>query len=643
MLCDDSAEKWYCKGDSVAATNVYTFFKKSEKTMSLEIRDSIRNIAIIAHVDHGKTTLVDGMLHQSGLFGERERIAVRALDSMDLEREKGITIMAKNTAIPYQGRTINVVDTPGHADFGGEVQRILKMVDGCLLMVDASEGPLPQTRYVLSNALELGLSPIVVINKIDRQDARIDEVLNEVLDLFFDLDANEEQCDFPVIFTIARDGLATVDYKIPGENLRPLFDLIVERVPPPSFTPNHPLQLQITSLDYSDYLGRIGIGRITNGSIAVGQNVLMADGEEEENIRKAKITQLFGFSGLKRIPIPKADAGDIIAIAGIEGIKLGDTLTDPDDPRPLPALKIDEPSLEMLFSINTSPFAGREGTLLTSRQVSDRLFKEIQGNPSLRVEKTEQANSLKVVGRGELQMAILIETMRREGFEITISKPTVRTRTIDGKLLEPFEHLVIDCPETYIGTVTGMLGSRKAKMLKMINHSSGWVRLEFEIPMRGLIGLRAALIVDSRGTAILNSIFLDWRAHMGEFNRTVSGVILSDRNGRVTAYALENLQERGVMFIAPGDEVYSGQIIGENSRREDMWVNPTKEKKLTNMRAAASDESYQLHPPRQMSLEMALEFIEDDELVEVTPKSIRLRKLHLSEEATRKSKRGGKG
>ena len=605
----------------------------------LKIRDNLRNVAIIAHVDHGKTTLVDGMLHQSGLFSARDKIAERALDTMDLEREKGITIMAKNTAIPYLGTTINIVDTPGHADFGGEVQRILKMVDGCLLLVDASEGPLPQTRYVLSNALANGLSPIVVINKIDRPDARIDEVLDEVLELFFDLDATEEQCDFPKVFTIAKNGTATLDINVPGKNLIPLFEMILKKVPPPSYEEGHPLQLQITSLDYSDYLGRIGIGRVTNGQLKTGQTILMTNSIRNHIGIKAKITKLFGFSGLMRIPIDTANPGDIVAIAGIEGINLGDTLTDTENPKPLPALRIDEPSLEMIFSINTSPFAGREGSLLTSRQLKDRLYKEIKGNPSLQVEETDSSNSYKVIGRGELQMAILIETMRREGFEMSIGKPTVRTRREDGKLLEPFEHLVIDCPETYIGTVTQMLGPRKAKMLKMINHSSGWVRLEYEIPMRGLIGLRTALIVDSRGTAIVNNVFLGWKPHLGEFNRTVSGVLIADRTGRATAYAQENLQERGVMFIAPGDEVYSGRVVGENSRTDDIWVNPTKEKKLTNMRASSADDSYHIHPPRLMSLEMALEFIEDDELVEVTPKSIRMRKKILTED---ESKRAGR-
>ncbi|MDK9701392.1 MAG: GTP-binding protein, partial [bacterium] len=455
--------------------------------MQKKSRNEIRNLAIIAHVDHGKTTLVDAMLHQSGIFRSNEHIAERAMDKLDLEREKGITIMAKNTAIPYHEYTINIVDTPGHADFGGEVQRILKMVDGCLLLVDASEGPLPQTRYVLSNALANGLSPIVVINKIDRPDARIQEVVDEVLELFLDLDASEEQCHFPIAFTNARAGTATPDMSIEGTDLRPLFDMIIDKVPPPLFEENHPLQLQITALDYSDYLGRIGIGRLTNGSIKVGQQILM--GHNEGTLSRAKVTQLFGFSGLKRIPIEEANPGDIIAIAGIEGIELGDTLTDVENPRPLPPLKIDEPTLEMVFSINTSPFAGREGKFVTSRQLRDRLFKEIQGNPSIHVEETDSPDAFKVVGRGELQLAILIEMMRREGFEISISKPTVRMKREDDVLLEPYEYLVVDCPETYIGTITQAMGLRKGRMTKMVNHSSGWIRLEFDVPMRGLIGL----------------------------------------------------------------------------------------------------------------------------------------------------------
>lgn len=601
----------------------------------------MRNVAIIAHVDHGKTTLVDGMLGQSGLFSSREKIAERALDTMDLEREKGITIMAKNTAIPYKDKIINIVDTPGHADFGGEVQRILKMVDGCLLLVDASEGPLPQTRYVLSNAFANGLSVIVVINKIDRPDARIDEVLNEVLDLFFDLDATEEQCNFPVVYTVAKNGTATLDINVPGTDLRPLFELLIEKIPAPSYEEGHPLQLQITSLDYSDYLGRIGIGRVANGVLRTGDTILMTNNENETIGTKAKITKLYGFSGLKRVAIKEAMQGDIVAIAGIEGIKLGDTLTDVETPKPLPALKIDEPSLEMVFSVNTSPFSGRDGHLLTSIQLRDRLFKEIQGNPSLQIEETDSSNAYKVIGRGELQMAILIETMRREGFEMAIGKPTVRTRTENGQLLEPFERLVIDSPEAYIGTVTQMLGPRKAKMLKMVNNSSGWVRLEYDIPLRGLIGLRVALIVDSRGTAIVNNIFSGWRPYTGDFNRVTNGVLVADRTGRATAYAVENIQERGVMFISPGEEVYSGRVVGENSRTKDIWVNVTKEKKLTNMRATGSEDAYHIHPPRIMSLEMALEFIEDDELVEVTPKSVRIRKRILTEMDAKRVKRGG--
>jgi len=606
-----------------------------------KIKPSLRNIAIIAHVDHGKTTLVDGMLHQSGLFGEREIIAERALDTMDLEREKGITIMAKNTAITYGGVTINIVDTPGHADFGGEVQRILKMVDGCLLLVDASEGPLPQTRYVLSNALANGLSPIVVINKIDRPDARIAEVVDEVLELFLDLDASESQCNFPIVYTNARTGTATLDLQEPGRSLRPLFELILEKAPPPSYEDNQPLQLQITSLDYSDYLGRIGIGRVTNGEIKVGQTIMMTDNAVGNAGIKAKVTKLFGFTGLKRVPIEYAGPGDIVAIAGLEGIKLGDTLTDPENPLPLPALRIDEPSLEMVFSINTSPFTGRDGELLTGSQLRDRFYKEIQGNPSLQLEETTSSTGFKVIGRGELQMAILIETMRREGFEMSIGKPTVRMRVENGKKLEPFEHLVIDCPEVHMGVVTQLLGPRKGRMLKLINHSSGWVRIEYEIPLRGLIGLRSALVVNSRGTAVLNSVFSGWKPYVGEFTRVVSGVLVADRTGRATAYAIENIQERGAIFVSPGQEVYSGMIVGENSRTDDIWVNIAKEKKLTNMRASSSDEAYHIHPARFISLEMALEFIEDDELVEVTPASIRLRKKMLREEDAKRFPRGG--
>jgi GTP-binding protein len=569
------------------------------------------------------------MFRQSGVFRSHEHVVERAMDSMDLERERGITIMAKNTAVQYHDITINIVDTPGHADFGGEVQRVLKMVDGCLLLVDAAEGPLPQTRYVLSNALRNGLSPIVVINKIDRPDSRIGEVHDEILELFLDLDASEEQCNFPVAYAVARDGVATLDPDIPGRDLQPLFALIAEKVPAPVYDDSVPLQLQITTLDYSDYLGRIGIGRVASGSISVGQNVFMGSGLEDEEYTRAKITQLFGFSGLKRIPVESAGPGDIVAIAGIEGIRLGDTLTDPEDPRPLPPLAIDEPTLEMVFTINTSPFSGQDGKYLTSREIRERLFKEILGNPSLHVEETESAKEFKVVGRGELQLAVLIETMRREGYELSVGKPTVRMRRQNGILLEPWEHLVIDCPEEHIGIITQSMGTRKGRMTRMSNHSSGWVRIEYDIPMRGLIGLRSYLMVETRGTAVINSLFLGWEPYAGDIPGRTSGVIVADRRGRATAYALENLQERGQLYLDPGEEVYSGRIVGRNSRSEDMWANPTKEKKKDNMRAVGKDDNYQLYPPKILSLEEALEFIDEDELVEVTPRVIRLRKKHL--------------
>jgi GTP-binding protein len=602
-----------------------------------KIRPNIRNIAIIAHVDHGKTTLVDAMLRQSGSFRSHELIRERALDSMDLERERGITIMSKNTAITFHDFTINIVDTPGHADFGGEVQRILTMVDGCLLLVDAAEGPLPQTRYVLSNALRNGLSPIVVINKIDRPDSRIDEVMGEVLELFLDLDASEEQCDFPVVFAVAREGTATLDPKVAGTDLQPLFELILEKVPAPVYDDSLPLQLQITTLDYSDYLGRIGIGRVVSGSIATGQTVLMGTGEEGTEYRRAKVTQLFGFSGLHRIPVDSAEPGDIVAIAGIEGINLGDTLTDSENPLPLPPLRIDEPTLEMVFTINTSPFSGQDGKYLTSREIRERLFKEIKGNPSLHVEETDNAKDFKVIGRGELQLAVLIETMRREGYELSVGKPTVRYRREGGVLLEPWEHLVIDSPEGHIGTITHAMGTRKGRMTRMTNHSSGWVRIEYDIPMRGLIGLRSQLMVETRGTAVLNSLFLGWEAHAGDIPGRSGGVIVADRRGRVTAYALENLQERGQLFIEPGEDVYSGRVVGRNSRSEDMWANPTKEKKKDNMRAVGKDDNYQLYPPKILSLEEALEFIEEDELVEVTPRFIRMRKRFLDPNSARQA------
>ena len=587
-------------------------------------------------MDHGKTTLVDAMLKQSGVFRANEAVAERAMDRLDLEREKGITIMAKNTAIPFEDKTINIVDTPGHADFGGEVQRILKMVDGCLLLVDASEGPLPQTRYVLSNALAGGLSPIVVINKIDRPDARVAEVLDEVLELFLDLDASEEQCHFPVVFTNARLGTATLDLAVPGENLIPLFEVIRDKVPAPVFEVDHPLQLQITSIDYSDYLGRICIGRVTNGTLKAGQMVQVGGGDQSP---KAKITQLLGFLGLKRVPIETAYPGDIVAIAGVEGIELGDTLTDPLDPRPLPPLHIDVPALEMAFSVNTSPFAGREGKFVTSRQLRDRLFREIRANPSLKMEDTESTDTFKIVGRGELQLAILIETMRREGYEFAVSKPTVITSRVNGELMEPWEFLMIDCPEAFIGVVTSAMGLRKGHMMKIMNHQSGWVRFEYEVPMRGLIGLRSQLMVETRGTAVVNHNFLGMRPWAGDIPHRMTGVLVADRAGRTTAFAIETIQERGRMFIQPGDEVYPGRIVGENSRDKDIWVNAAKEKKLTNMRSSTSEEGYHLHPPTLMSLEASLEFIGDNELVEVTPVAIRMRKRFLDADTAKKYER----
>ncbi len=597
----------------------------------MNYRDDLRNIAIIAHVDHGKTTLVDAMLHQSGVFRAGQAVQERVMDKLDLEREKGITILSKNTAVHWQGKLINIVDTPGHADFGGEVQRVLKMVDGCLLLVDASEGPLPQTRYVLSNALQSGLSPIVVINKIDRPDARIGEVLDEVLELFLDLDASEEQCHFPVIYTNARAGTATLDLSVPGENLTPLFDLIFEKVPPPAFEADAPLQLQITTLDYNDYVGRIGIGRITSGTIRVSDAVLLYKSEEEKI--PTKITQLYGFEGLTRTPIQQAIAGDIVALAGIESIFIGDTVTAVENPRPLPPLRIDEPTLEMLFSVNTSPFAGKEGKFVTTRQIRDRLYKEIRGNPALRVEDADTTEAYRVYGRGELQMAILIEMMRREGFELCVGKPRVLFRREDGRLLEPFENLLVDCPEEFVGVITSTLGMRRGRMVRMSNHSTGWVRLNFDIPMRGLIGVRPILMTTTRGTAILHSQFAGYRPFEGEVSHRPTGVLVADREGRVTGYALNNLQDRGEMFVGPGTMVYEGMVIGENARDTDITVNIVREKKLTNMRASGSDDAYQIAPPRLLSLEEAIAFINEDELVEITPKSIRLRKMYLTADA----------
>ena len=583
----------------------------------------LRNVAIIAHVDHGKTTLVDGLLHQSGVFRSNERVAERALDNIDLERERGITIMAKNTAVRYENLTINIVDTPGHADFGGEVERTLTMVDGVLLLVDASEGPLPQTRFVLRKALERGLPPIVIINKIDRWDARPAEVLSEIYDLFIDLDAREDQIDFPVLYANAKAGTATPAVEQPGRTLRPLFEAIADHVRPPQGDPEQPLQLLVANLDSSDYLGRIAIGRIFNGTVRVGDQVAVAklDGE----IQRTRVTKLFAFDGLQRVDIARAAAGDIVCLAGLSDITIGETITDPEHQSPIPPIHIDEPTVSMVFGINTSPMAGRDGQFVTSRNLRNRLERELIGNVSIRVEDTDQADQLKVIGRGELQLAILIEMMRREGYELQVSRPQIVTRAAAGGIEEPVEELVIDVAEDFQGVVIAGLGTRRATMTKMVNHGSGRVRLEFRIPTRGLIGFRSQFLTDTRGTGIMNHLFAGWEPWHGPIAARPTGALVADRAGNATAYALYNLQERGDIFIVPGTPVYEGMVIGENARPADMNVNATKEKKLTNMRSSTAEEAIRLIPPRLLNLDQAIEFINDDELVEVTPSTIRLR------------------
>jgi len=589
--------------------------------------DGIRNIAIIAHVDHGKTTLVDAMLRQSGVFRANEEVMERVLDSNALERERGITILAKTTGIRYQGVKINIVDTPGHSDFGGEVERALKMVDGVLLLVDASEGPLPQTRYVLMKALEAKLPTIAVINKIDRPDARVQEVVNELYDLFIDLDATEEQLEFPIIYTNARAGIAKTSLADSSNDLRPLFEAIIRHIPQPPGDPSGTLQILVANLDYSDYLGRLAIARVFNGTLNIGDEVGIA--KLDGALQKTKITKLYSFEGLKRVDETVGKPGDILAIAGLEGINIGETVTNPETPEPLPHIQIDEPTIAMIFTINTSPFAGREGTYVTSRNLRERLEKELLTNVSLRVEEAGGPEACRVMGRGELQLAILIETMRREGYELMVGKPEILTKEINGQLHEPLELLVIDCPESFLGVVIEKLGGRKGKMNKMVNHGSGRVRLEFHVPTRGLIGLRSEILTDTRGTAIMNSLFhgyIDWQ---GDIPMRATGALVADRPGKATAYAIWNLQERGEIFITPGTEVYAGMIVGENARAADLDVNIVKEKKLTNMRASTADEAIRLVSPRILNLEQAIEFIRDDEFVEATPQSIRLRKKIL--------------
>jgi GTP-binding protein len=596
------------------------------------LNSSIRNIAIIAHVDHGKTTLVDAMLRQSGIFREGEAVVERVMDSNELERERGITILAKNTAITYRGVRINIVDTPGHSDFGGEVERALKLVDGVLLLVDASEGPLPQTRYVLRKALEAKLPPIVVINKIDRADARTREVVNEVYDLFIDLDATEDQLEFPILYAIARRGIAGTSPDGASDNLKPLFEAILQTIPPPQGDPEGTLQLLVANLDYSEYHGRLALGRIFSGTLRRGDEVAIA--KLDGTIQPTRITKLYGFEGLERIDLDRAQAGDIVAIAGVEGITIGETVTSVENPAPLPHIPIDEPTISMVFTVNTSPFSGREGRFVTSRHVRERLEKELLTNVSIRVEPMDSTDSFKVMGRGELQLAILIEMMRREGYELAVGKPEIITRTVDGKVQEPMEQLIIDVPQEFVGVLMQEIGVRKGVNTKIVSHGigeagSGRVRLEFSIPSRGLIGLRGEILKATRGTAVMNTLFEGYSDWQGDIPSRLTGSLIADRPGRSTAYALWNLQERGELFVGPGVEVYEGMVIGQNSRWDDMDVNVVKEKKLTNMRASVADEAIRLIPFRPLTLEEAIEFIADDEYVEVTPQSIRLRKKIL--------------
>ena len=591
-----------------------------------ERRDDLRNLAIVAHVDHGKTTLVDALLWQSGVFRSNQSVRERVLDSNDLEREKGITILAKNTAIEYGGTHVNIVDTPGHADFGAEVERTLKLVDGILLLVDASEGPLPQTRFVLRKALDLGLAPIVVLNKIDRSDARALEVLDEVYDLFIDLDADEDQLEFPVLYANARAGTCRLEPDGEDQDLRPLLDEIVRTVPPPEHHPGAPLQLLVTTLDYDDYVGRLAIGRVVEGSIARGQTIARC--RLDGSIQTAQVTKLYGFSGLERLEIEQAGAGEIVAVAGLEEVAIGETLADPEKPSALPPIHVDEPTLAMTFSINDSPLSG-EGKFLTMRHLRDRLEREMRTNVALRLDESSEPNTLIVVGRGELQLAILIETMRRELYEFTVGKPQVVTRRDNGQVLEPMETLSVDCPEEFIGAVTQRLAPRKGRMTKMVNHGSGRVRMKFSIPSRGLIGFRSEFLTETKGTGILNNLFEGFGPWAGDIPQRTAGALIADRPGRATAFAIEHLQPRGVFLIGPGTEVYEGMIVGEHARPQDLDVNITKEKKLTNMRAASADELVRLVPPRPLSLEQAIEFLAEDEVLEVTPSVFRLRKRIL--------------
>jgi GTP-binding protein len=600
-------------------------------------RDDLRNIAIVAHVDHGKTTLVDAMLWQSGAFRKGQDVAERVMDSMDLEREKGITILAKNTAVNHKGVKLNIVDTPGHADFGGEVERGLTMVDGVLLLVDASEGPLPQTRFVLRKALEAKLPVILVINKVDRPDARIAEVVDEVYELFLDLDADSEQIDFPIVYTNAKAGWASLEEGVEGSDLAPLLDLMLEKIPAPQYDPDHPLQAHVTNLDASPYVGRLALCRVHNGTIRAGQQIAWcrADGKVE----RATVTELYITEALERVSAEEAGPGEIIAVAGMEEVTIGETLADPADPRPLPVITVDEPSLSIVLGINTSPLAGTEGGKLTARQVRDRLDAELVGNVSIRVRDTERPDAWEVQGRGELQLVILLELMRREGFELTAGQPRVLTQEIDGKLHEPVERLSIDAPEEHVGTITQLLAGRKGRLEQMANHDTGWVRMEYLVPARGLIGFRTEFLTETRGTGVMHHVFESWERWAGELRLRPTGSIVADRRGKSAGYALIGLQDRGTLFIGPGEEVYEGMIIGENARAEDMDVNATKEKQQTNMRAASADVLERMAPPKRLSLEAAVEFLREDECVEITPESIRLRKVELDKLKRQKTAR----
>lgn len=601
--------------------------------MPMNSRDDLRNLAIIAHVDHGKTTLVDAMLWQSGAFRANQDVDDRVMDSNDLEREKGITILAKNTAVKHGGRTLNIIDTPGHADFGGEVERGLSMVDGVVLLVDASEGPLPQTRFVLRKAFAAKMPVILCINKVDRPDARIKEVVDEVYELFMDLDATEEQIDFPIVYASAKAGRASLTRPADGgmpdeENLEPLFETIYKTIPAPTYDPTAPFQAHVTNLDASSYLGRIALCRVHQGEIKKGQQVAWC--RTDGSIQRVKITELLMTDALERKPAESAGPGDIIAIAGIPDIMIGETLADPEDPRPLPLITVDEPAISMTIGTNTSPLVGRvKGSKVTARMVKDRLDKELVGNVSLRILPTERPDTWEVQGRGELALAILVEQMRREGYELTVGKPQVVTKEIDGKRHEPVERLTVDCPEEYLGAVTQLLAVRKGRMEHMTNHGTGWIRMEFIVPARGLIGFRTEFLTETRGTGLVHHVFEAYEPWFGELRTRNNGSLVADRSGPVTAFAMTNLQERGILFVSPTTEVYEGMIVGENSRSDDMDVNITKEKKLTNMRSSTADVTETLIPPRQLSLEQALEFIRDDECVEITPETVRIRKVVL--------------